>query len=53
MPLWLAIYQDNIGADSAICSQNNGAIPHSARGLDTFGEVNFAGLGVGHCATSD
>ena len=28
--------------------KTDGAIPHSERGLDTFGEANFSGLSVGH-----
>ena len=48
MPFRLAVHQDEIRPDSPIGSQNNGAIPRAFWGLNTFGEVNFSGLNVGH-----
>lgn len=42
-----------VGLDAPIGRQNNGAIPHSARRLDSFGEVYFSGLRVGHGDTSN
>jgi len=48
MALGSAVYDDDIGTDAAVGTQNDGAIPHAFWGLDAFGEVYFSGLSVGH-----
>jgi hypothetical protein len=44
----LALYDDEVGLDSTVRRQNDGAIPQPFGGLNSFGEVDFLGLGVGH-----
>jgi hypothetical protein len=43
-----AVYDDEVGLDSPVWGQDDGAIAHALAGLDAFGEVDFFGLGVGH-----
>ena len=38
----LAVDQYRVGLDAAIGRQHNSAIPNSLRGLDSFGEIDFA-----------
>ena len=48
MAFRLAVYGDEVGLDSPVWRQDDGAIPRAFAGLDAFGEVYFFGLGVGH-----
>jgi hypothetical protein len=48
MAFRLFINPDEVGLNPAIGRQDHRAITRALAGLDTFGEVYFAGLGVGH-----
>jgi hypothetical protein len=48
MALWLSVYDHEVGLDSPVRRQHDGAIPQALAGPDSFGEVYFSGLGVGH-----
>ena len=50
MPFRRAVYEDQIRFDAAIRRKDDGAIAHSARSLDAFGEVYFLGLKIRHLA---
>src|ERR1700690_3834533 len=45
VPLFLAIHDNNVGLHAPIGREHNATIPPPMRGLDSFGEVDFA---VGH-----
>ena len=48
MKFRFAVDQHDVGFDSAIRRQNNGAIAKTLMGLDSFGDVDFP---VGHPVT--
>jgi hypothetical protein len=45
---WLAVEDYKIGLDAPVCRHHNRAVPYPVRCLDSFGEVDFFGLGIGH-----
>ena len=42
MPLFLAVDEDDVGLDAAVCRQYHAVVPHALGRLDSFGEVDFA-----------
>ena len=48
MSFLLAVDEDEIGLNAAICRQSDRAVAQPLTGLDSFGEVYVFALGVRH-----
>ena len=46
--LRLPVHDNEIGFDLAVGRQNDRAVPRAIAGFDSFGEVDFFRLGIGH-----